>query len=114
MLVKLFRERMGLMSSRIAINMVHHCPIKDCPVSTRDLYREAAIRNKSPGDLKGKESRRSPEEVKVGHVMLDLRTESVLHVDITIVQDLPFLICVVTPVGLLACIFLADGRGRQV
>ena len=50
--------------------MVRHGMIEECPVSTHDLYRETAIWIKSLGDLKGKEIRRSPEEVKVQHVAL--------------------------------------------
>ena len=94
MLAKQFRDGMGLMSSRDAIDMNHHDVIEDCPVSTRDLYRETAIRTKSLDDLKGKETRRLPEEVKGGHVALGVRTELVL----------PFLICVARSLCLLTCI----------
>jgi len=110
---KQFRERTGLMSSRDAFDMVHHGMVEDCPVSTHDLYRESAIWGKSLGDLKGKETRRTPEEVKVEHVALGVRAELVLHVDIMFVQGLAFLICVATPLGLLTCIYLADGRGES-
>ena len=59
--------------------------IKGCPVSTHYLYRETVIWNKSLGDLKVKETRRSPEEIKVEHVSLGFRTELVLHVNIMFV-----------------------------
>ncbi len=105
MVAKQFRERMGLMSSRDAFDMVHQRMIEDCPVSTHDLYRETAIWSKLLVDLKGKETRRSSEEVKVEHVALGMRTELVLHADIMLVQGIPFFICVATPLGLLTCIF---------
>ena len=77
---------MDLMSSRDAFDMVHHGMIEDCPVSTHDLYRKTAILwNKSLGDLKDKESRRQPEEIKVEHVALGGRTKLMLHVDIMFV-----------------------------
>ena len=60
-LAKQFRERMGLMSSKDALDMVHHGMIEDCPVNTHDLNRETAIWNKSLSDLKSKETRRSTE-----------------------------------------------------
>ena len=41
--------------------MIHHGMVEDCPVSTHDLYLETVIWNKSLGDLKEKETRRSPE-----------------------------------------------------
>ena len=40
---------------------------------------------------------------------LGLRTELGLYV----VQGLPFLICIATPLGLYTCTFLADGRGES-
>ena len=49
-----------------------------------------AIWFESLGDLKGKDTRRSPEEIMVEHVSLGLSTESMLHVNIKFVQDLPF------------------------
>ena len=99
MLTKQFRERMSLMPSRDAFNMVHHGIIEDYPVSARDL--------------KGKETRRSPEEVKLEHVALGLRTELVLHVNIMFVRGLILFICLDAPLGLLTCIFLVDGRGKS-
>ena len=86
MLAKQIRDRMRLMSSRDAFDMVHHGMIEDCLISTHDLYRETTVWNKSLDDLKGKEIRRSPEEIKVEHVALGVRTELVLHVDIMFVR----------------------------
>ena len=65
----------------------------------------------SLGDLKGEETIHSPEDIKVANVSLGLRTELVLYVEIMFVQGLLFLICIATPLGLYACIFLANGRG---
>ena len=48
----------------------HNGMIEDCPMSTHDIHRETAIWNKLLGGLKGKETRRSPEEIKVEHVVL--------------------------------------------
>ena len=62
-LAKQFRERMGLVFSRCAYDMINDGMIEDCPVSTHDLYGETAIWNKTLGDLKGKKTRRSPEEI---------------------------------------------------
>ena len=78
-LAKQCRERKGLMSSRDAYVMIHHGMIEDCPVSTHDIFRETAIWNKLLGNLKGKETRRSPEEIKVEHVSLGVHTELMLH-----------------------------------
>ena len=47
------------------------------------------------------------------HVSLGVQTKLVLHVGIMFVQDLSFLICIATPLGLYTCIFLADGRGES-
>ena len=46
------------------------------------------------------------------HDALGVRTKLVLHVDTMFVQCLSFLICVTKPLGLLTCIFFADGRGE--
>ena len=59
--------------------------------STHDLYRETVTRNKSSGDLKGKETRRLPLEITVEHVSLGIRIE--------------LLLC--------TCIFPVDGRGES-
>ena len=101
---------MGLMSSTVAYDMIHRGIIELYPVSIHDLYRETAILSKALGDRKEKETRRSPDEIKVEHVSLDLRTELVLHLNNRFVQGLPFLIFIATPLRLYTCIFLADGR----
>ena len=44
---KQFRERMGLMSSTDAFDMVHHGMIEDCPVSTHDLWQPVWHVNKA-------------------------------------------------------------------
>ena len=67
-----------------------------------------AIRNKSSGDLKGKETKRSPEEVRLEHVAPGVRTEMVLLAVIMFVQGIPFLICVATQLGYI----FADGCGE--
>ena len=56
--------------------------------------------------LKGKETRRSPEGVKMRHEALGVRTELGLHVVIMFVQVLPFLIYAATPLDLFTSIFL--------
>ena len=73
------------MSSRDDYNKIHHGMIGDCPVSSYNLYRETAIWNRSLGDQKAKETRRSFEGEKLEHAALGLRTELVLHVDIVFV-----------------------------
>ena len=51
-LAKQFGERMGLMSTRNAYNMIYRGMIEDCPEYTNDLHRETAKWNKSLGNLK--------------------------------------------------------------
>ena len=103
------RDRDVVVVSIVAQNTAKYtkrrCWRRCWPSSSHDLYRETTIRDKSFGDLKSKETRRSPKEVKVEHVERRVRTELVLHVDIMFVQGLPFLICVATSLDLLTCIF---------
>ena len=75
------------MSTRDTYDMIHHGMIEDCSVSTHDLFRETDLWSMSLGDLKGKETGRSSEEIKVAHVALGLRVVLVLNVDIMFVQS---------------------------
>ena len=110
LLAKQFRERMGLMSSRDAYDMIHNGMVQECPITTHDVYRESATWTRSLGDLKGKEVRQTPDEVKVEYTTLGARMELVLHVDIMFVQGVAFFICVATPLGMMLCVHLPDGR----
>ena len=67
---------MGIILSRDAI---HHGMIEDWPVSSHDICKETTVWSKSQGDFKGKDTRRTPKEMKMEHVGLSVRIELVLH-----------------------------------
>ena len=75
---KRFKARMGLMVSIDVYDTIDHGMIKDCPVNTRDLYRETAIWSEPLVGLKSKATRCSRKEIVVEYMSLGIRTELVL------------------------------------
>ena len=92
-------EQLGFVSTHDLVKMIKR-GIPECDVNVADVYRALCINGESLGSLRGKTRRSKTESVYIEEVPKEVETHVTLHVDITFVDNIPFLACVVAPISL--------------
>ena len=103
--------RLGHASTQETIDMLQS-GVLDCAVTKEDVRRADVIFGHSIASIKGKTNKKSSVAANVVIAPRVTQKQQVLAVDIFFVKKLPFLLGVMSPLGLSQCVHLKD-RGVQ-
>jgi hypothetical protein len=104
-------RRLGYATPRDLIKMINNGTLLNCPVTTADVLRAENIYGRDIAALKGKTTRRSSTPISEGEkLVVQVRANQDLHIDIMFIDGLPFLLSKSKPLELLQ---VTDLRGKR-
>ena len=105
---KQLQVRLGYMNSRAAVNVLN-AGVLNCSVTATDVRNHEAAAGAIIAELRGKTRKLTPTAATASYVAPRVtQVQQSLGVDIFFIKKLPFLIGVLSPLGLGLCLYLKD------
>lgn len=103
----------GYPSNKAAVDMLNQ-GILNCPVTPSDVRNAESIYGDSVATLKGKTTKKTPTAIPTDPTVSVTQVEQVLAIDVFFLKQLPFLIGLLIPLGLILCAYLPNRTATVV
>jgi hypothetical protein len=97
---RVLSKRLGYPAERELTRMIHSGGLYNSPVTAEDVHRATHIYGKDIAALKGKSVQQKPLIIKVEYIAKMVKQHQTMHADLMFIDNLPFVVSVLEPLGL--------------